>query len=163
MNENMIETHAIRVRPGACCRMLVVAMAFSVAACAGKGKSSATDVEAQAFEDLRSEIREVIDDPARASEAIALVNAMSKELSALRKDVADRKRQARQLNANYDASRADFTSFVEQINRDRRANRRRVLDEHRALLAILTPEEWTAISKAHTKAMKSTIRTLQAI
>jgi capsule polysaccharide export protein KpsE/RkpR len=143
--------------------MLVVAMAFSVAACAGKGKSSATDVEAQAFEDLRSEIREVIDDPARAAEAIALVNALPDELSALRRDVADRKRRARQLNADYDASRADFEALAEQFNRERRAGRQRVLDEHREFLALVTPEEWAEISKAHTKAMKATIKSMQAI
>ena len=163
MNENMTETHAITVRLEACCRMLVVALAISVAACANKGKSSATDVEAQAFEDLRSEIREVIEEPARASEAIALVNALSDELSALRRDVADRKHRARQLNADYDASRADFETLAEQLDRERRSNRQRVLDEHRALLTIMAPEEWTAISKAHTKAMKATIKSMQAI
>lgn len=159
----MINTSASTSRLGSGCRIIVAAIAISVAGCAGKEKSSAADVESQAFEDLRSEIREVIDDPARAAEAIGLVNTMSDELIALRTDVADRKRRARQLNADYDASRVDFVAFAEQIDAERRANRQRVLDEHHALLTLVTPEEWAAISKAHTKAMKATIKAMQAI
>jgi len=160
---SVTETRArtVSLRSSRC--LLVAVIAFSVAACAGKEKLSAIDVEQQAFEDLRSEIREVIGDSARAADAIALVNALSDELSALRRDVADRKRRARQLNADYDASRADFEALAEQFNRERRLNRQRVLDEHRALLTIMTPAEWTVISKVHTKAMKATIKTLQAI
>ena len=80
----MINTSASTSRLGSGCRIIVAAIAISVAGCAGKETSSAVDVESQACEDLRSEIREVIDDPARAAEAIGLVNTMSDELIALR-------------------------------------------------------------------------------
>lgn len=159
----MTETLLRKFGAGILNAFLVATAVLSLAGCAGTEKMSAVDVEHQAFEDLRSEIREVIDDPARAAEAIALVNALSDELSALRRDVADRKRRARQLNADYDASRADFEALAEQLDRERRSNRQRVLDEHREFLALVTPEEWAEISKAHTKAMKATIKTMQAI
>ncbi len=53
-------------------RSLLLAVVISIiAGCAGSDKLSPADVEAQAFEDLRNEIREAIDDPARVIKAIA--------------------------------------------------------------------------------------------
>jgi predicted nucleic acid-binding Zn-ribbon protein len=143
--------------------LLIVAIAFSFAGCAGKEKVSPVDVEYQAFEDLRTEIREAIDDSVREAEAIALVDALSDELNALRKTISERKRQSRQLNANYDTGRADFEAFVEKVHQEVKSNHQQVAVQHRALLAIMPPEEWAEISKSHTKAMKAAIKSIQAI
>ena len=148
---------------GNVCCLLVAAIAFSFAGCAGKVAVSPVDVEYQAFEDLRGEIREAIDDSARETEAIALVDALSDELNALRKTISERKRRSRQLNANYDTSRADFEALVEQVSQEEKSNHQQIVEQHRALLAILTPDEWAEISKFHTKAMKATIKSIQAI
>ncbi len=43
--------------------LLFAVIVSAIAGCAGKDDVSPVDVEKQAFEDLRSEIREVIDDP----------------------------------------------------------------------------------------------------
>jgi predicted nucleic acid-binding Zn-ribbon protein len=145
------------------CSLLVATIAFSIAGCSGKDAVSPVDVEYQAFDDLRSEIREAIDDSAREAEAIALVDALSDELNALRKTISERKRRSRQLNANYDTSRADFEAFVEQVHQEVKSNHQQVAEQHRALLAIMPPEEWAEISKSHTKAMKAAIKSIQAI
>jgi hypothetical protein len=57
--------------------MVFVAIACAFGGCASKDDVSPADVEKQAFEDLRSEIRAVIDDPAREGEAIILVDELS--------------------------------------------------------------------------------------
>ena len=137
--------------------MLSVILIFVLGGCAGKGDVAPVEVEKQAFEDLRTEIREVIDDPARAAEAIAL----AKELDELRERVADRKKRIRQLNADYDTSRTEFEAFFEKVNVEIRSNRQRAADSHRALRASTTAEEWSQISKARTKAMNSLIRSMQ--
>ena len=141
--------------------LLSVMLLFVLGGCAAKDDVAPVDVEKQAFDDLRTEIREAIDDPAREDEAIAQVDALVKELDELRERVADRKKRIRQLNADYDTSRADFEKFFEKVNMEIRSNRQRVGDSHRALRASTTPEEWSQISKARTKAMNSVIRSMQ--
>ncbi len=143
--------------------LLPVILVFVLGGCASKDDVAPVDVEKQAFEDLRTEIRDVIDDPARATEAIALVDALVKELDELRERVADRKKRIRQLNADYDTSRAEFEAFFDKVNVEIRSNRQRTADSHRALRASTTAEEWSQISKARTQAMNSVIRSMQAI
>lgn len=141
--------------------LLSVILLFVLGGCAGKDDVAPVDVEKQAFEDLRTEIREVIDNPAREAKAIAQVDALVKELDELRERVADRKKRIRQLHADYDTSRTEFETFFEKVKMEIRSNRQRVGDSHRALRASTTAEEWSQISKARTKAMNSLIRSLQ--
>lgn len=143
--------------------LLVAAVLLFFAGCAGKEKISSADVAHQAIEDLRTEIRQAIDDPVRQDEVIALADALADEVSTLRKHVSERKQRVRQLNANYDTPRADFKAFVGQVRQEIQAQHLQVAKQHRAMLAITTPDEWAAISKSHTKAMKAAIKSMQAI
>ena len=143
--------------------MLFAAVACAFAGCASKDDVSPMEVEKQAFEDLRSEIRAVIDDPAREREAIAMVDALSEDLNALREKLSERRQRVRELNADYDISRADLEAFFDQVDREIKLNKRQMSEKQRALFAILTPDERSAISKAHTKAMAAAIRNIQAI
>ena len=143
--------------------LIIAAVLLSFAGCAGKEKISSADVAHQAIEDLRTEIRQAIDDPVRQDEVIALVDALADEVSTLRKNVSERKQRVRQLNANYDTPRAGFKAFVGQVRQEIQAQQQQVAKQHRALLTITTPDEWAAISKSHTKAMKAAIKSMQAI
>ena len=145
------------------CLFATTVLALTLAGCGGKDVVLPVDVENEAFEDLRSEIREAIDDPARETEAIALVDNLADELRALRDKISARKMRTKELNANYDTSRADFDVFFEQVNSEIRSNQQRVTKNHRALLAITTPEEWSQISKARSKAMSAAIKSIQTI
>ncbi len=143
--------------------MLFAAVACAFAGCASKDDVSPMEVEKQAFEDLRSEIRAVIDDPAREREVIAMVDALSEDLNALREKLSERRQRVRELNADYDISRADFEAFFDQVDREIKSNKRQASEKRRALFAILTPDERSAISKTHTKARDAAIRNIQAI
>jgi len=143
--------------------MLFAAIAYAFAGCASKDDVSPADVEKQAFEDLRSEIRAVIDDPAREGEAIVLVNELSEDLNALRETIAKRRQRVRELNADYDTTRADFETFFDRVDRQIRWNKRQVSEKHLEFLAIMTPAERSAIAKTHSKARDAAIRNIQAI
>ncbi len=145
------------------CVLLFAVIVSAIAGCAGKDNVSPVDVEKQAFEDLRSEIREVIDDPAREAEAIALVESLVDELDSLREKISARRKRVSQLNADYDTTRADFEAFFDQVDKEIQSNKRQVSEKQRALFAITTPDERSAISKAHSKAMDAAIRNIQAI
>ena len=143
--------------------MVFVAIACAFAGCASKDDVSPMEVEKQAFEDLRSEIRAVIDDPANEREAITLVDELSADLNTLRERISERRQRVRELNADYDTTRADFEAYFDQVDGQIQANKRQVSEKRRALFAILTPDERSTISKAHTKARDAAIRNIQAI
>ncbi len=143
--------------------MLFAVVACVFTGCSGKNAVAPIDVERQAFENLRSEIREVIDDPVREAEAIALVNWLVDDLDNLREKISARRKRVRQLNADYDTSRADFQAFFDQVDMEIQSNKRQVSERQRELFAITTPNERSAISKAHTKAMDAATRNIQAI
>jgi len=143
--------------------MLFTAIACAIAGCGGKDAVAPIEVKKQAFEDLRSEIREVIDDPAREAEAITLVYALAEDINTLRERISERRRRVKQLNADYDTPRADFEAFFDQVDMEIQSNKRQVSERQRELFAITTPDERSAISKAHTKAMDAAIKSIQAI
>ncbi len=143
--------------------MLFVAIAFTFAGCGGKDAVAPIKIERQAFENLRSEIRQVIDDPTREAEAIALVNLLVEDLDNLREKISARRKRVRQLNADYDTSRADFQAFFDQVDKEIQSNKRQVSERQRELLSVTTPDERSAISKAHSKAMDAAIRNIQII
>ena len=143
--------------------MLFAAVACAFTGCASKDDVSPADVEKQAFEDLRSEIRAVINDPAREREAIALVDELSEDLNTLREKISERRQRVRELNADYDTTRADFEAFFDRVDRQIRWNKRQVSEKHREFLAIMTPDERSAISKTHSKARDAAIRNIQTI
>jgi chromosome segregation ATPase len=143
--------------------MLFAAIACVFASCGGKNAVAPIEIEKQAFDDLRTEIREVIDDPAREAEAITLVDALAEDLNTLRERISERRRRARQLNADYDTSRADFEALFDEVDKEIQSNKRQVSEKQRELLSVTTPDERSAISKAHTKAMDAAIRHIQTI
>ncbi len=143
--------------------ILFAAIACAFASCGGRDAVAPSEVEKQAFEDLRSEIRGAIDDPAREAEAITLVDALAEDLNTLRERISDRRRRAKQLNAEYDTTRADFEALFDKVDKEIQSNKRQVSERQRALFAITTPAERSAISKAHTKAMDAAIRNIQSI
>jgi hypothetical protein len=77
--------------------------------------------------------------------------------------IAARTSRIRELNANYDTSRAHFEAFLESIESEVRENRQRVSETHHALLAALTAEERSDIEKLRTKAINAAIKTIQSI
>jgi len=69
----------------------------------------------------------------------------------------------RQLNADSDTTRADFEDFFDQVDKEIQSNKRQVSERQRKLLSMTTPDERSAISKAHSKAMDAAIRNIQII
>ena len=142
--------------------LLCIVIASLLVACA-KDDVAPVDVEKQAFEDLRTEIREAITDPAREAEAIRLVDVLEQDLADLRTSITARKNRAKELNANYDTPRADFDAFLAGVEAEVRDHKQRVSETHRALLANATTEERSTVAKSHTKAMNAAITSLQSI
>ena len=123
---------------------------------------SPAETQAQAFEDLRNEIRNAVDDPTRESKAIELVDTLAANLQTLQENLSYRSKHTRELNSDYDTTRETFETFFGQVNRQIQANRKQVGKTQRALFAVLMPDERSSISRTHSKAMKAAIRSVQA-
>jgi arginyl-tRNA--protein-N-Asp/Glu arginylyltransferase len=142
---------------------LLIAFAFAFAGCGGKDAVTPVDIEKQAWEDLRSDVREVISDPEREAEAIKLVDALAEDLNAFREVLTKRHERVRELNTNYDTTRAEFDAFLKQVSTEIQASQQRVSGKHQAFLAVTTPDEWSQLSKARSKAMTAAVKSMQAI
>ncbi len=138
-------------------------IAIMVTACAGTGDVTSADVENQAFEDLRNEIRAVVADPARETEAIRLVGVLQKDFETLHSTIATRTIRLRELNADYDTSRADFEAFLASIEAQARERRQNVTATHQALLAAMTAEERSQVDKSRSRAINAAIKSMQSI
>jgi hypothetical protein len=137
--------------------------ALLLSACAGKDDVAPADIEKQAFEDLRTAVRDAVDDPEREAEVVGLVDQLERDLAALRGRIADRRRTVSALNANYDTSREDFEKYLAGVAKQIRENRQVVSVTQQALGRAITDEEGAAIAKAHTNAMQAAVAAIQAI
>ena len=137
--------------------VLIAISSLILASCGGKDAIAPADIEKQAFEDLRTEVRQAIDDPARETEVLTVVDALYRDLLTLRESIAERNKRASELNANYDTPRADFEALFNRINTEIHSNQQRVTGSHRMLLEKTTPDEWAQLSQARTTAMHAAI------
>ena len=142
--------------------LLIGATVTIFAGCGGKEAIAPADVQEQAFEDLRTEVRVAIDDPEREEEAIRLVDAMVADFADLQESVSERNRRARQLHSNYDTTRAEFEEFYARIYNEIQANQQMATKRQHALITVTTADEWTQISDARTEAMSAAIAVIQA-
>ena len=140
-----------------------ILFALLLSACAGKDDIEPADVEKQAFEDLRTAVRDAVDDPEREAEAVRLVDQLERDLADLRTRISDRRKTVNALNADYDTPREDFEKYLAGVARQIRENRQVVSETQQALGRAITDEEGAAIAKSHTRAMQAAVAAIQAI
>ena len=143
-------------------RSLAVVISLALFGCGGTPDSPA-DVKKQAFDDLRAQVRVVITDEQREDQAIAMVGELQVTFEAIIKRRLRRAEQANALNANYDATRADFRELYDDIKTEAETNQQELSRIHRNLVNVTSDQEWAQLSKSHSKAMDAAINALQAI
>ncbi len=133
-----------------------------MAACGGTPPTNA-EVEKQAFDDLREEVRETIADGDREASVIAVVDQLQDEFTSLRRLAEERRAKLRALNANYDATRDQFAALGAEFNAQREVSHKRFQDVQEKLRASVTPEEWAELERTNTKAMSTLAKLIAAI
>jgi hypothetical protein len=131
--------------------------------CTGNDKPSPVDVEAAAFEELRSELRSVIKDPARTEQALAIADDLQQAFSVLRGHLLDRRGKVGRTNADYDASRDDVIALLKKVQDEIASNQKRISLLHRQLVEVTTSREWSKLAKTKRAAMNATIDSIRAI
>ena len=136
---------------------------LAIAGCGGKEAVSPADIEQQAFDDLREKIGQVIEDPERRAVVNAEVDKLQISYTDFRLAVTARRTELRALNVDYDATREQFSEYVEKYNNQILTDHGVLLKSHQALISATTAEEWADLEKADSKMMKKLISSLQAI
>lgn len=142
--------------------MLIFSTFLAGAGCAGKEKPSAADLQAQAFEDLRSEIRAVVSDAGRVEQAIAITEELESSFDRLRIHLAERSAKIQELNADYDAPKEDYINLYRRIQKDVERNQSKISNLHRELVEVTTAEEWVGLKKLRNATMEAAVTSIQS-
>ena len=128
--------------------VLAIAVISVFAACGGKGPVAPEDVQAEAFADLRATVEGVIGDPGRKTEVLALLDQFEADVATLRESMVERRAELRRLNADYDTTREELSTYAATMESRIQDNRRQLLEARGRLVAATTEDEWDAITKA---------------
>ena len=143
--------------------IVVACVAALIAGCGGKDAVSREDQQAAAFADLRSAVEEVVVDDERRVDVLQQVDDFESDVNSLRATLVERRAEFRRLNADYDTTREELTEFANAMEARIQENRRRVFDGRARLIAATTDEEWVALTKVDTRAMKAVARSIQGL
>ena len=145
--------------------ILIAVVALSIAACATTDKEAQTpeDIEQEAFNDMRTKVRETIDDSTRQTTVISHVDQLQIEFNSMRKSLVEGKSSVRALFADYDASRESFEELIALNDTTIRTQRKQIGESHRVLVESMTIDEWSALNKSGSKAMSTLIKSLQSL
>jgi hypothetical protein len=117
---------------------------------AGMGHHGSGGREAAAERGL-NEMRGLIDakvkDPEKARQAREIVEAIMAEVRATSQQQRKLHEQLYQLNAKYDAPRDEFVKILDELNNRRMKTGATILDLRFKLKALLTADEWAALSQ----------------
>lgn len=139
--------------------VLVVAL---LTGCGGN-KTPPDDAMSQGFDAFNDEIRTVVTDPARADRAIELVTELERQVEVLEDRIAARELAFRKINADYDATEADFREFLDGIDRQVRENKATMDKIYRELYRTLNAAEREELEGSQSAAIKSAITAINAI
>ena len=143
--------------------IFIAFVTLSLAACATKEAIAPEDIEKQAFEDLRTKVREIINDSVHQTKIITLVDQLQVDFNSMRNSLVTRKSKLRELFADYDAPREKFDKQIALYDTHIKSNRKQFGDSRRVLVETMTPDEWSAVNKTESKAMNTLIKSLQSI
>ncbi|HMO05115.1 MAG TPA: hypothetical protein PKC67_13585 [Kiritimatiellia bacterium] len=138
-------------------RCLVLAgMALSVG-CASTPAPSSAATARQAMVDWRTKVRAVIGDQDRAEQVIAQIDRMEHLIADADVERRAHDDQLRSLNANFDATEADFRAAFDSFNAKKGARQRTALAINRQIRSLVSPEEWKALSDVTLEALDAAL------
>ena len=128
-----------------------------LAGCA-REKPTALESAGQALQALRSAVVREVKDPPRAKQGVGLVDEIQKLLAEAHTDLNRHNARIRALNADYDATQEAFRAAFRDFNAKQGERQRRVLDANQRAKALLTAEEWKALSRVREEALERIIQ-----
>jgi septal ring factor EnvC (AmiA/AmiB activator) len=124
-------------------------------------KTKSPQQQAQAdYRAYQQRVREVVKDPARADQVIALTDELRREIDEVYTKLAQSRAQLETLNANYNATRADYDAFLKQQDAERQALTDKAISVRVEIGKLLTESEWKTLRKYGVEAVDSGLKAL---
>lgn len=127
---------------------VVLAAAFlGVVGCSSKPEPSPRDNARTAFEELRTQLRSEIADPARRDTLLARTDELETLVAQAATDQRQTADRIAALNRSYDATEQEFLAAFGDLNEKRAARHRRLVEIHAEVRTLATDEEWRRVGK----------------
>jgi hypothetical protein len=126
--------------------------------CSHQPKPSAVESAKGSFDELRMAVGKKIEDPARASEAVGLVDQLEQVMTEAVDARNEHTVRLRELNASYDAAEENFRALFADFNAKQKGRQDRLLSIDQRAREITTDREWKAISKDVARALEASAR-----
>jgi len=124
-------------------------------------KAKSPQQQAQAdYAAYQKRVREVVKDPARAEQVIALTDELRREIDEVYTRLAQSRSEMAALNANYNATRADYDAFMKQQDAQRQALMDKAISARVEIGKLLTESEWKSLRKSGVEAVDSGLKAL---
>lgn len=120
---------------------------LSVIGCSSKPEPSPRDTARTAFEELRTQLRTEIADPAKRDTLLARTDEMETLVTQTAADQRQTADRIAALNRNYDATEQEFLTAFGDLNEKRATRHRRLVEIHAAVRTLATDEEWRRVGK----------------
>jgi len=139
------------------CAVAIVAAA--VQGCSHKAKSPRQQADAD-YLAYQKKIREVVKDPARADQMVALADEMQQQVDQVRARLVQNRAKLAALNSNYNGTRADFDAFFKQDDADREALMSKAVSVRVRIGKLLTESEWQQLHKYGAETLSADLKEL---
>lgn len=137
---------------------LLIGAACLMAACAREPAPAAEDAVRRSMDELRAAALTTIKDPARAKEVAGLVDQLERNFAEAMK--VDRTHLDRlwALDADYDATQADFRKLFSDFNAGAVQRRDRFVELRDRMIAATTEAEWNELAKVRVRVLESMVQ-----
>lgn len=141
----------------------VLAMSLVVAGCSSSGdKASHQDIQAKAFNDFKNQLALIVKDKSREGALLEIVDELELDVNQLLSVISKRRQGFEDLNANYNATREEFTVFFSAVNNNIQQQSKKVTTKYRRFQKILTSAEQKQLNKYNSDLIKSFVNLLKA-
>jgi len=120
---------------------------LGVIGCSSRPEPSPRDTARTAFEDLRTQLRTEIADPAKRDTLLARTDELETLVAQAAADQRQTADRIAALNRNYDATEQEFLAAFGDLNEKRAARHRRLVEIHAEVRTLATDEEWKRVGK----------------
>jgi len=128
-------------------RLIIPVVLALSAGCASTPAPSSLESAQQAAVEWRTKVRAVISDQERAEKVIGHIDQLEKLVVDADQERKDHDDILRALNANYDATEAEFRAAFDTFNAKKNVRQHEALAINRQIRTLTSPEEWKALSK----------------
>jgi hypothetical protein len=141
---------------------LAVAVLIWIGGC----KHETPEAQAQARLDAdvanyQDQIRKIVQDAVRADKLVSLVSDFESLARNAASVMRDQRAKLAALNANYDATRAEFAAMFRQQDAERQALLKKALELRQQMAALTTDSEWEQLKQAREKELAAILQEVQ--